>query len=253
MEKLVGDIPTKTPIRLPVFQGLRVLSAQGIDARISATEAWTLRRVDIRFGMDEVIRADRGAVEALSQMLTRAFASDPIACDLFPKARGRRRRVERFFAIQLRHTYLPRGEVLTFSDLSAAALVIWPNAPTLGLRHQLATVRAVVLLGRRVIAAQELARTIMATHPSGPYAYLGTIGTDPVAQRSGRATRLIEAIVARCDREGLLCCIEASTQSNVEFYERFGFVQERALPIRVGGPTLFVMRRAAKPRDSIPT
>jgi GNAT superfamily N-acetyltransferase len=203
--------------------------------------------------MDEVIRADKRAVVTLSKMLTRAFANDPIACDLFPEVRGRKRRVERFFAIQLRHTYLPRGEVLTFPDLAAAALVIWPNAPKLGLGHQLATLRAVILLGRRVIAAQELARTIMATHPSGPYAYLGTIGTEPEMQRSGRATRLIDAIVERCDREGLLCCIEASTRSNVEFYEQFGFVEERALPIRAGGPTLFVMRRSAKPRDSIPT
>jgi ribosomal protein S18 acetylase RimI-like enzyme len=203
--------------------------------------------------MEEVIRADKSAVRPLSEMLTRAFASDPIACDLFPKVHGRRRRMEQFFAIQLRHAYLPRGEILTFPDLSAAALVIWPNAPALGLRHQLATLRAVVLLGRRVVAAQELARTIMATHPSGPYAYLGTIGTDPATQRSGRATRLISEIVRRCDKEGLLCCIEASTRANVEFYERFGFVEERELPIRAGGPTLFVMRRSAKPLDSIPT
>jgi GNAT superfamily N-acetyltransferase len=201
--------------------------------------------------MDEVIRADARAVRPLSEMLTRAFAGDLIACDLFPKVHGRRRRLERFFTVQLRHAYLPRGEILTYPDYAAAALVVWPSAPPLGLRHQLATLRAVPLLGRNVVAAQELARAIMATHPSGPYAYLGTIGTEPAEQRSGRATRLIQAIVDRCDRDGLLCCIEASKESNVAFYEHFGFVQERELAVRKGGPTLFVMRRAAQPRDSI--
>jgi GNAT superfamily N-acetyltransferase len=201
--------------------------------------------------MDEVIRADAHAVRPLSEMLTRAFAIDPIACDLFPKTHGRRRRLERFFSVQLRHAYLPRGEILTYPDYAAAALVVWPSAPPLALWHQIATLRAVPLLGKNVLAAQELARAIMATHPTTPYAYLGTIGTDPVAQREGRATRLIQAIVDRCDREGLLCCIEASKESNVSFYEHFGFVQERELAVRSGGPTLFVMRRSAKPRDSI--
>jgi ribosomal protein S18 acetylase RimI-like enzyme len=201
--------------------------------------------------MDEVIRAGAHAVRPLSEMLTRAFAVDPIACDLFPKSEGRARRLERFFSVQLRHAYLPRGEILTFPDYQAAALVVWPSAPPLALWHQIATLRAVPLLGRNVLAAQELARAIMATHPTTPYAYLGTIGTDPDAQRGGRATRLIQTIVDRCDREGLLCCIEASKEANVSFYERFGFVQERELAVRSGGPVLFVMRRSAKPRDSI--
>ena len=139
--------------------------------------------------MDEVIRADAHAVRPLSEMLTRAFAIDPIACDLFPKTHGRRRRLERFFSVQLRHAYLPRGEILTYPDYAAAALVVWPSAPPLALWHQIATLRAVPLLGRNVLAAQELARAIMATHPTTPYAYLGTIGTDPVvaAWRAGDA------------------------------------------------------------------
>jgi len=190
-------------------------------------------------------------VRPLSEMLTRAFAVDPIACDLFPKVQGRRRRLERFFTVQLRHAYLPRGEILTYPDYAAAALVVWPSAPPLAVRHQIATLRAVPLLGRNVLAAQELARAIMATHPTGPYAYLGTIGTEPDEQRTGRATRLIQTIVDRCDREGLLCCIEASKESNVSFYEHFGFVQQREMVVRKGGPKLFVMRRSAKPRDSI--
>lgn len=201
--------------------------------------------------MEEVIRADARSVRPLSGMLTRAFATDPIACDLFPKVQGRLRRLERFFSIQLRHAYLPRGEILTYPDHSSAALVVWPSAPPLTARHQLATLQVVPLLGRNVLAAQELARAIIATHPTGPYAYLGTIGTEPAEQRTGRATRLIQTIVDRCDREGLLCCIEASKESNVSFYEHFGFVQERELAVRNGGSPLFVMRRSAKPRDPV--
>ena len=200
-------------------------------------------RVDLRWAMREVRRARVSETAVLAEMLARAFALDPVALDLFPAESGRARRMRRFFAIQLRHTYFPRGEVMTLPDLSSAALVVWPDAPTASAFHQLASLRLVPLLRGQIFAAQQMGRAILATHPSTPHVYLGTIGTDPALQGSGRGTALIEELLQRCDAAGLSCRLEASTTSNVTFYEGFGFRCIQEFPIRTGGPMLYVMHR----------
>jgi ribosomal protein S18 acetylase RimI-like enzyme len=185
-------------------------------------------------------------------MLARAFVNDPVAIDLFPSETGRADRMQRFFSIQIRHTYLPRGEVLTFADHSSVALVIWPDAPKASTLHQLASLRLVPLLGMQVLVAQQMARSILATHPSTPHAYLGTIGTDRDHQGRGRASALIEHIARRCDAEQLGCRLEASTTANVRFYQHFGFECIQELSFRAGGPSLYVMHRLANSAEDAP-
>lgn len=204
----------------------------------------------VRLAMHEVRRATEHDVMSLATVLSRAFMLDPVALDLFPPSPGRTKRVERFFALQVRHTYLPRGEVLVLEDLSAVALVIWPDAPKQGLRDQLLSLQQLLLLRGRVSVAQELARVIAASRPTGPHAYLGTIATDPERQREGRASILIASILERCDARGLSCCLEASTLDNVRFYERFGFAHTSTIPTHEGGPVLYAMTREPSPKEN---
>lgn len=202
--------------------------------------------------MREVREAGPRDVRPLAAMLARAFVEDPVAVDLFPAVRGRERRMRRFFGVQIRHTYLPRGEVLTLPDRSSAALVIWPDAPKTSAFHQFASLQLVPLLRGQILAAQQMARVILATHPSTPHVYLGTIGTEPAMQGSGKASALIKDIAARCDAAKLGCRLEASTTSNVRFYESFGFDCVQELVIRSGGPTLYVMHRLPRLEDDAP-
>lgn len=194
--------------------------------------------------MYEVVRATPGEVAEIAALLTRAFVLDPVALDLFPPDRRRDARLKRFFALQLRHTYFPRGEVLTLEDRGAVALVIWPNAPRLSALHQLLALQQLSLLRGRAAAAQSMARVIAASHPREAHAYLGTIATAPEYQRQGRGSRLIRSILTRSDALGLHCCLEASTLENVRFYERFGFVNTSTIATHRGGPLLYAMRRA---------
>src|SRR5579863_2718863 len=66
-----------------------------------------------------VVPAD---VATLVDVLARAFDDDPVPQWLFRGDRRRRRGLRTFFTIQLRHTYLVRGEVFTTQDLAGAAL-----------------------------------------------------------------------------------------------------------------------------------
>ena len=61
-------------------------------------------------------------VATLVEVLARAFDDDPVPQWLFRGDRRRRRGLRKFFAIQLRHTYLERGEVFTTEDLAGVAM-----------------------------------------------------------------------------------------------------------------------------------
>lgn len=79
-------------------------------------------------------------------------------------------------------------------------------------------------------------------HPSEPHWYLGILGIDPIQQRKGYGSALIEDVLALCDREQKIAYLESSNASNIPFYERHGF--EVMGQIQAGtSPILFPMAR----------
>jgi GNAT superfamily N-acetyltransferase len=79
-------------------------------------------------------------------------------------------------------------------------------------------------------------------HPSEPHWYLPMIGVDPGKQGQGYGSALLEYALERCDGEGKLAYLEASSPKSVPLYQRHGF--ERVGAIQVGSsPPLFPMLR----------
>jgi ribosomal protein S18 acetylase RimI-like enzyme len=82
-------------------------------------------------------------------------------------------------------------------------------------------------------------------HPAEPHWYLPMIGVDPSNQGNGYGSALLKHALERCDREGKLAYLEASSTKSIPLYERHGF--ELVGTIQVGkSPPLFPMLR--KPR-----
>ena len=54
---------------------------------------------------------------------------------------------------------------------------------------------------------------------------------------------LLAPVLGRCDREGLPAYLESSKESNIAYYERFGFAVIGELQAAPGGPTLWPMWR----------
>jgi GNAT superfamily N-acetyltransferase len=83
-------------------------------------------------------------------------------------------------------------------------------------------------------------------HPKEPHWYIPLIGIDPMFQGQGYGTQLMRHGLATCDRDQQLAYLEATSPTNRQFYERFGF---RVLgEIRSGdSPPMFPMLRV--PRD----
>jgi ribosomal protein S18 acetylase RimI-like enzyme len=83
------------------------------------------------------------------------------------------------------------------------------------------------------------------SHPAKPHWYLPMIGVDPTSQGNGYGSALLKHALERCDGEGQLAYLEASSPTSIPLYQRHGF--ELAGTIQVGSsPPLFPMLR--KPR-----
>ncbi len=145
-----------------------------------------------------VVPAD---VETLVEVLARAFDDDPVPQWLFRGDRRRRRGLRRFFAIQLRHTYLERGEVYTTQELAGAAMWSPPGRARPGWRDLVRLVPVMPYLtglGRDTPEAARLLSAVDAARPEEPHWYLATLGTDPDASAHGRGFRAAAVSARRC-------------------------------------------------------
>jgi len=196
--------------------------------------------------MAEVRAAHRREVAPIAHMLARAFLEDPVSVAFFPDPARRPAHLRRFFAAQLIHHYLPRGEVATSDSLESAALWMPPRPRPARLADRVALGATALSFGRAYPLAQRLGAVLARRHPRVPHYYLGILGTDPVHQRHGHASALLAPMLERCDTEGALAYLECSLEANLAFYARFGFaVREEVLVTRTG-PRLWLMERRAR-------
>lgn len=60
-------------------------------------------------------------------------------------------------------------------------------------------------------------------HPKEPHFYLEFIGVDPLRQRRGLGSLMLQRLVDWADEERLGCYLETGNPRNVPLYQRFGF------------------------------
>lgn len=79
-------------------------------------------------------------------------------------------------------------------------------------------------------------------HPDEPHWYLSVLAVSPSRQRTGIGRSLVEPMLERADRDGLVTSLETFKAENVPYYERFGFTvsYEETIP---GGPHMWAMLR----------
>jgi GNAT superfamily N-acetyltransferase len=88
-------------------------------------------------------------------------------------------------------------------------------------------------------------------HPAQPYWYLEVVGVDPMAQRLGIGTRLLEPVLALVDETGQPCYLETMTARNVVWYQRLGFeVREAGVRFVTDGPPNWTMMGTRGPSES---
>jgi len=198
-----------------------------------------------------VRQAVAGDIPALTAMLVRAFADDPVANYMFSGDRRRERGLHAFFAAQLRHEYLPRGHVYTTDQGDGAALWGPYDAIRNGLREFLQLLPAApFLVSGHTHRALRLLFEVDAMRPKEPHWYLATLGTEPSRQGQGVGSALLRSMTVRIDESGQPAYLESSKARNVPFYARFGFEVVEELGPKAGTPTIWRMWREPRVPES---
>ncbi|MBF6416246.1 GNAT family N-acetyltransferase [Nocardia cyriacigeorgica] len=201
----------------------------------------------------EVRPARRNEIPALSQTLAAAFHEDPVSVWLWPDPRRRAAGLPRFFAAMTRHHHFATGGVDLAVDSSGAigGAALW-NPP--GRWHH-STVSDLLMLpqfaramGTRLLAGKRIGDIMTARHPEEPHWYLAVIGSDPAQRGHGYGHALMSKRLDRCDSELVPAYLESSNESNIGYYQRFGFEITDTITIPGGGPTLWAMWRPPRPR-----
>lgn len=193
--------------------------------------------------MADVRKATVDEIPRMAATLASAFNQDAVFQWMTPD-RNRERRLERFFARQLRYT-IRHDAVVTTEDGAGVAIWLPPDqwkVPPGELVRMLPTMGRT--FGGRMPRVLGGLSMIEKKHPKDPpHWYLEFLGTRREQQRSGIGSKVIGFMLERCDEEGIPAYLEASSPENVPFYRRHGFEVIEELQLAKNGPTVWAMLR----------
>ncbi len=183
-------------------------------------------------------------IDRLAGVLGRAFADDPVWLWMFG---AHPERMAGLFALLLRHAHVPGGVSELAEDtggIQAGALWDPPGRWKVSLSAQIRQApRLIRVLGPRTFTVLRGLTELEEAHPVSPHWYLAILGTDPPAQGRGIGSDLLSSRLARCDDRGLPVYLESSKETNIAFYERFGFRVTGEMRMPRGGPLVWPMWR----------
>lgn len=156
-------------------------------------------------------------------VLTEAFAQDPLIGWLLENARAGNRR-EILMRYLVREAFDTGFVLITDDQLGTAAWITEKKAPMTweALSRDVQFLRALGLrTALRCLADHaEIARH----HPKdSPFVYLSLVGVLPQGRGRGLASGLMDPVLAHCRAEGIPVHLETATPANVEIYKRKGF------------------------------
>ncbi len=191
--------------------------------------------------------AVRRDLAALARVLSRAFLDDPLACYLISRDRSRAAGLRRFFSVEMRTIFLPRGAIYTTEGREGAAIWAPPDMARRDLHDFIRLFPMLMYVGPGDLGrTQRLFGHLDMARPTYPHWYLATLGTEPSLQGRGIGSGLLQEVLARCDEEGLPAYLESSKERNVPFYRRHGWEVVQELRVEPQAPPLWLMLRQPK-------
>jgi GNAT superfamily N-acetyltransferase len=191
----------------------------------------------------EIRRASRERVPVLTDLLGRAFATDPLA--VWPMSPGSgHAEVSRFFALY-------DGELVDDGWLweagEAAGVALWVP-PDGDARYSDVDDRITKVAMRNELSDDEGARYealwdwAWEHGPGQPHWRLDHVGVEPDRQARGIGGALVRLGLAWSKRDGVPAFLETSRPGNVPLYEHLGFRVDSAADAPHSGPHVWFMR-----------
>ncbi len=203
---------------------------------------------------DRSLRLGRRDVVPAARMCARAFQDAPHTVYFFPDETRREHDAAAMFEMRIRYGLL-YGEVhVSSGELEGIAVWLPSERASMTLWRQ---IRSGGTRLYRTVGSDAVTRmTHVAEHNDrlrrenveGRHYFLSILAVDPTHQHRGHATRLVNGMLARLDRERLACYVETTELDVLPFYERLGFTPgtESTVP----GTDLIVWPLARHPEAS---
>lgn len=198
----------------------------------------------------DVVQARPEHQRAISSMLARAFANDPLLSWVVLDPARRPAALEWLFGCVTRYA-LAQGIVYTTPDCAGAACWLPPG----GVRMlgwdlvRYGFVAAPFQLGwqgyRRLDTNQRVTQKLHHSAITGLHWYLFTLGVSPNSQGSGLGSALLEPILDAATKQDLPIYLETHHAANVRFYQNRGFRLLAQAEVTPDGPTVWSMLRPA--------
>jgi ribosomal protein S18 acetylase RimI-like enzyme len=194
----------------------------------------------------EVVRLEDNRLGEASDVLARAFQSDPAWVWLIPDDAKRRRLLPWLFRVGFDVT---AADVWTTAGVVRGAARWLPpgRAPMRVGPTMKALVTTPFRLGSAIgpfLAYGRAVEALRAAAMPDPHWYLAGIGVDPAAQRRGIGTSLLEPGLVAASRASLPAVLLTNNEANLPFYELHGFEVVRTGETPRGGPQAWAMVKA---------
>jgi ribosomal protein S18 acetylase RimI-like enzyme len=193
-------------------------------------------------GQPRIQPATPGQLGALSGVLARAFAADPMMRWPLGDIADPGRALEACFCL------LNAGSIesgLVFEAAGGAGVAVWVPPDLAGRwaeTERLARPAIHALAADGGARYERLWDWVEERVPQEPLWYLDQLGVDPARQGEGLGKALVQFGLARAAAAGLPAFLETATERNVRFYESLGFrlVEEGSVP--GDGPRIWFLR-----------
>jgi ribosomal protein S18 acetylase RimI-like enzyme len=190
--------------------------------------------------------ATRFDVGAVADVLTDAFATDPVLSWLLPPTlRNQRKRLHRLWRL-VAAGYVEHGKNVYLTEDGTGAAVWAPPGTWASTTSEVLSqlVPYVTIFGRAMGKATRLSTAMIGHHPTSPkHWYLYAIGTHTAAQGRGVGSALLRDRLDELDQRGEPAYLESSNIRNVPLYQRHGFEVVEEITVPGGGPSLWRMWR----------
>lgn len=202
----------------------------------------------------DVIQLQKAQIANASDIAAQAFEDDPVFCYLTPDNPKRRLKALTWLTHRAIAYCIQHNHVYTTSDLQGVAAWLPPGELSSNPLQLLQMVLQLQLYAVPLNAGWNrlgrwlnfLSITEKAHHQDmgdQPHWYLGILVVNPIFQRQGVGSRLIQPILQRASDEGLACYVMTFTEQAVRFYQKNGFEIVRNQKLAPDVPPFWTLKR----------
>jgi len=188
-------------------------------------------------------------VEPAAQVISQAFATDPLISFILPFKRTRVNTLLKFFRIYGEISIKNESGFGTGEPLRGVAYWKFPKQDSMSISVKslgkflplLFTMYPVGYLRGKIIINH-----IDALHDkyaNEPHFYLDNLGVHPSAQGQGFSSNLIRPFLRMADEQKVITYTDTVAPANVPFYEHFGFECVETSPVGGTGITVYALKR----------